>query len=110
MHSAPVAAAESHYIIVRGLPFSGSERDVVQLFNGFAIPAGGLTMCLNHAGRFNGEAIIRFATIEEATRALERNGAQVRAAPPGAGEMGGWVRRRCWRALIRPGAGSPAVR
>jgi hypothetical protein len=37
---------------------------------------------LNHAGRFNGEAIVRFASVEDAGRALERNGAQVRLAGP----------------------------
>jgi hypothetical protein len=69
--------APTQYIKCRGVPFSGTERDIVQLFHGIAIPPGGVTMCLNHAGRFNGEAIVRFASVEDAGRALERNGTQV---------------------------------
>jgi hypothetical protein len=72
--------APTQYIKCRGVPFSGTERDIVQLFNGITIPPGGITMCMNHAGRFNGEAIIRFASVEDAGRALLRNGTQVSIA------------------------------
>jgi hypothetical protein len=73
--------APTQYIKCRGVPFSGTERDIVQLFNTINIPPGGITMCMNHAGRFNGEAIIRFASVEDAGRALERNGTQVSSSP-----------------------------
>ena len=72
--------APTQYIKCRGVPFSGTERDIVQLFDGITIPPGGITMCMNHAGRFNGEAILRFASVEDAGRALERNGTQVSIA------------------------------
>ncbi|CAI5479761.1 unnamed protein product [Closterium sp. Yama58-4] len=65
--------ARSHVVRLRGLPFSATESDIKAFFDGLDIAPDGIVLQLNYQGRATGQAFVRFADAENATKALERN-------------------------------------
>ncbi|KAI7812926.1 G-rich sequence factor 1 [Triplophysa rosa] len=67
-------SSESDGVIrLRGLPFSCTEKDVIQFFSGLQIVEDGVTIILNRKGRNSGDAFVQFATKEMAGKAIERD-------------------------------------
>lgn len=67
-------SSESDGVVrLRGLPFSCTEKDIIQFFPGLKIVEDGVTVVLNRRGRNSGDAFVQFATKEMAEKALERN-------------------------------------
>ncbi|XP_056602841.1 G-rich sequence factor 1 [Triplophysa dalaica] len=67
-------SSESDGVIrLRGLPFSCTEKDVIQFFAGLEIVEDGVTIISNKKGRNSGDAFVQFATKEMADKALERD-------------------------------------
>ncbi|KAJ8398116.1 hypothetical protein AAFF_G00431930 [Aldrovandia affinis] len=55
---------------LRGLPYSCTEKDVIQFFPDLEIIAGGVTLVRNHRGRSSGNAYVEFVSQEMADKAL----------------------------------------
>lgn len=64
---------ESTVIRARGLPWQCTDQDVAKFFRGLNIEKGGVALCLSIQGRRNGEALVRFTTIEQRELALRRH-------------------------------------
>ncbi|CAM4539599.1 hypothetical protein PO909_025715 [Leuciscus waleckii] len=58
---------------LRGLPFSCTEKDIIQFFSGLDIVEDGVTIVLNRKGRNSGDAFVQFVTKEMAEKALKRD-------------------------------------
>ncbi|XP_041956682.1 G-rich sequence factor 1 [Alosa sapidissima] len=58
---------------LRGLPFSCTEKDIIQFFSGLDIVENGVTLVSNARGQSNGQAYVQFASQEMAAKALERD-------------------------------------
>ncbi|XP_056125994.1 G-rich sequence factor 1 [Rhinichthys klamathensis goyatoka] len=58
---------------LRGLPFSCTEKDIIQFFSGLDIVKDGVTIVLNRKGRNSGDAFVEFVTKEMAEKALKRD-------------------------------------
>ncbi|XP_067294431.1 G-rich sequence factor 1 [Pseudorasbora parva] len=58
---------------LRGLPFSCTEKDIIQFFSGLDIVEDGITIVLNRKGRNSGDAFVQFATKEIAEKALKKD-------------------------------------
>ncbi|XP_077087604.1 G-rich sequence factor 1 [Siphateles boraxobius] len=58
---------------LRGLPFSCTEKDIIQFFSGLDIVEDGITIVLNRKGRNSGDAFVQFVTKEMAEKALKRD-------------------------------------
>uniref|UniRef100_A0A8C2B924 G-rich RNA sequence binding factor 1 n=1 Tax=Cyprinus carpio TaxID=7962 RepID=A0A8C2B924_CYPCA len=58
---------------LRGLPFSCSEKDIIQFFSGLEIVEDGVTIVLDRKGRNSGDAFVQFATKEMAEEALKKD-------------------------------------
>ncbi|XP_030628942.1 G-rich sequence factor 1 [Chanos chanos] len=58
---------------LRGLPFSCTERDVIQFFSGLEIVKDGVTLVMDHRMRRSGDAFVQFASQEMAEEALKRD-------------------------------------
>ncbi|XP_051958968.1 G-rich sequence factor 1-like [Xyrauchen texanus] len=67
-------SSESDGVVrLRGLPFSCTEKDIIQFFSGLDIVEDGVTIVLNRKGRNSGDAFVQFATKEIAENALKKN-------------------------------------
>ncbi|CAF1164648.1 unnamed protein product [Rotaria sordida] len=64
---------ESTVIRARGLPWQCTDQDVAKFFRGLDIEKGGVALCLSSQGRRNGEALVRFSTVEHRELALRRH-------------------------------------
>ncbi|UJR20766.1 hypothetical protein I4U23_023883 [Adineta vaga] len=64
---------ESTVVRARGLPWQCTDQDVAKFFRGLDIEKGGVALCLSSQGRRNGEALVRFTTIEHREFALRRH-------------------------------------
>ncbi|XP_076856961.1 G-rich sequence factor 1 [Brachyhypopomus gauderio] len=60
-------------VLLRGLPFHCTEKEVIQFFSGLDIVKDGVTLVTGRRGRSSGEAYVQFATQEMADQALQRN-------------------------------------
>ncbi|CAM9272012.1 unnamed protein product, partial [Chrysoparadoxa australica] len=60
-------------IRMRGLPWSASERDIINFFSGLQLKSGGVHMVTNREGRASGDAYAVFETAEEAQKALAKD-------------------------------------
>lgn len=58
---------------LRGLPFSCSEKDIVQFFSGLEIVEDGVIIVLDRKGRNSGDAFVQFATKEMAEKAQKKD-------------------------------------
>uniref|UniRef100_A0A8C2G643 G-rich RNA sequence binding factor 1 n=1 Tax=Cyprinus carpio TaxID=7962 RepID=A0A8C2G643_CYPCA len=58
---------------LRGLPFSCTEKDIIQFFSGLEIVEDGVTIVLDKRGRNSGDAYVHFATKEMAEKALKKD-------------------------------------
>ncbi len=61
----------------RGLPYSASERDVKDFFEGCAIERDGVVICLGRDGRPNGDAFVRFKESVDCEKGLKRDREQM---------------------------------
>ncbi|CAF1600804.1 unnamed protein product, partial [Adineta ricciae] len=64
---------ESTVVRARGLPWQCTDQDVAKFFRGLNIEKGGVALCLSTQGRRNGEALVRFSTVEHRELALRRH-------------------------------------
>ncbi|CAF1230717.1 unnamed protein product [Adineta ricciae] len=64
---------ESTVVRARGLPWQCTDQDVAKFFRGLDIEKGGVALCLSSQGRRNGEALVRFVTVEHRELALRRH-------------------------------------
>uniref|UniRef100_A0A3Q2PGW2 G-rich RNA sequence binding factor 1 n=1 Tax=Fundulus heteroclitus TaxID=8078 RepID=A0A3Q2PGW2_FUNHE len=64
---------EDGVVLLRGLPFSSSEDDVVRFFSDLKIAEDGITIVTNSRGRNSGEAYVQFSSQAEADRALQKH-------------------------------------
>ncbi|RXN36223.1 G-rich sequence factor 1 [Labeo rohita] len=58
---------------LKGLPFSCTEKDIIQFFSGLEIVEDGVTIVLDRKGRNSGDAFVQFATKEMAELALKKD-------------------------------------
>uniref|UniRef100_A0A671LN32 G-rich RNA sequence binding factor 1 n=1 Tax=Sinocyclocheilus anshuiensis TaxID=1608454 RepID=A0A671LN32_9TELE len=58
---------------LRGLPFSCTEKDLIQFFSGLEIVEDGVTIVLDRRGRNSGDAFVQFATKGIAENALKKD-------------------------------------
>ncbi|XP_073695474.1 G-rich sequence factor 1 [Garra rufa] len=58
---------------LRGLPFSSTEKDIINFFSGLEIVEDGVTIVLDRKGRSSGDAFVQFATKEMAELALKKD-------------------------------------
>jgi len=58
---------------MRGMPFSATDHDIRDFFDGCSISPGGIVICLGQNGSANGEALVQFDDKESADQALERH-------------------------------------
>jgi RNA recognition motif-containing protein len=70
--AASQAGANSDDVIVRirGLPFGCSKEEIAHFFSGLMLAPNGITILTDHLGRANGQAFVRFATPDDADKAL----------------------------------------
>ncbi|RVE67755.1 hypothetical protein OJAV_G00084940 [Oryzias javanicus] len=64
---------EDGVVMLRGLPFSCSEDDVLLFFSGLDVVENGITMVTDGRGRNSGEAFVQFKSQEEAGKALQKH-------------------------------------
>ncbi|XP_075227568.1 epithelial splicing regulatory protein fusilli [Lycorma delicatula] len=57
----------------RGLPWQSSDQDIAKFFRGLNVAKGGVALCLSSQGRRNGEALVRFVSMEHRDMALKRH-------------------------------------
>uniref|UniRef100_A0A3Q0R5Z6 G-rich RNA sequence binding factor 1 n=1 Tax=Amphilophus citrinellus TaxID=61819 RepID=A0A3Q0R5Z6_AMPCI len=60
-------------VLLRGLPFTCTEVDIVHFFSGLEIMENGITMVTDSRGRKSGEAFVQFTSQEAADEALQRD-------------------------------------
>nr|XP_004555700.2 G-rich sequence factor 1 [Maylandia zebra] len=60
-------------VLLRGLPFTCTEDDIVHFFSGLEIMANGITMVTDSRGRKSGVAYVQFTSQEAADEALQRD-------------------------------------
>ncbi|XP_028269429.1 G-rich sequence factor 1 [Parambassis ranga] len=65
--------AQEGVVLLRGLPFSCTESDIVQFFSGLAVVENGITFVTNSRGRRSGQAYVQFSSQEAADEALQRD-------------------------------------
>ncbi|KAM9360997.1 G-rich sequence factor 1 [Symphorus nematophorus] len=65
--------ADDGVVLLRGLPFTCTEADIVQFFSGLDIVENGVTIVTDHAGRNSGQAFVQFSCQEAADEALQRD-------------------------------------
>ncbi|KAJ8424745.1 hypothetical protein Cgig2_013526 [Carnegiea gigantea] len=58
---------------LRGLPFSATEEDIVEFFNGFVLSKDSVHITFNADGRATGEAFVEFASAEDSEAAMEKD-------------------------------------
>lgn len=73
LKSAAPALAERGVVMLRGLPFSATEDDVINFFSGLDIKEQGVTMVTDFRGRHSGEAFVEFSSQRAADEALQRD-------------------------------------
>ncbi|KAM8885741.1 G-rich sequence factor 1 [Spinachia spinachia] len=74
LKEAPMASAESGGVVrITGLPYYYTKDDIVQFFSGLDIEENGITMVMDHKGRYSGEAFVEFSSQQAANEALQRN-------------------------------------
>eukprot|EP00013_Stygamoeba_regulata_P004937 CAMPEP_0177634854 /NCGR_PEP_ID=MMETSP0447-20121125/3585_1 /TAXON_ID=0 /ORGANISM="Stygamoeba regulata, Strain BSH-02190019" /LENGTH=408 /DNA_ID=CAMNT_0019136593 /DNA_START=30 /DNA_END=1257 /DNA_ORIENTATION=+ len=67
------AGVEESFVRMRGLPFSATEEDVVQFFQGLDITSNGVNILYNYQDKPTGECLVRFSTPQEVELAMERD-------------------------------------
>eukprot|EP00899_Mesostigma_viride_P005866 jgi/Mesvir1/15280/Mv06498-RA.1 len=67
------SSAATNVVRLRGLPWQATEKDVVEFFKGLAIPDGNVLLCLNFQGKPTGEAYVKFASVADASAALQKS-------------------------------------
>lgn len=60
-------------VMLRGIPFTCTEDDIIHFFSGLDIVENGITMVTDSRGRKTGEAFVQFTSQEEADEALQRD-------------------------------------
>lgn len=65
--------AEGGVVMLRGLPFSCTESDILHFFSGLDVKEDGVTMVTDYRGRQSGEAFVQFGCQEAADEALQRD-------------------------------------
>ncbi|MCO5559795.1 hypothetical protein L7F22_013399 [Adiantum nelumboides] len=63
----------SNVVRLRGLPFSATESEIEEFFQGLELGPDGIVICVNFQGRSSGQAYVQFASVEIADKALDRN-------------------------------------
>ncbi|XP_060099487.1 RNA-binding protein 12B isoform X2 [Heteronotia binoei] len=63
--------SDNLYVFIRGLPYSASEDDVLNFFSGLQVE--GVILLENAEGRRNGDGVVKFATPNDALKALEHD-------------------------------------
>eukprot|EP01087_Luapelamoeba_hula_P011645 TRINITY_DN3187_c0_g1_i1.p1 TRINITY_DN3187_c0_g1~~TRINITY_DN3187_c0_g1_i1.p1 ORF type:complete len:1507 (+),score=271.77 TRINITY_DN3187_c0_g1_i1:222-4742(+) len=58
---------------VKGLPWSATEEDIANFFDGLSIDEDGICIALDFEGRPTGDALVSFTTRADANRALDRH-------------------------------------
>ncbi|KAG7318313.1 hypothetical protein KOW79_018068 [Hemibagrus wyckioides] len=58
---------------IRGLPFTCTDKDIIQFFSGLSIVKDGVTLVMDRWGRSSGDAFVQFDTQEMANEALKRD-------------------------------------
>ncbi|XP_023813885.1 heterogeneous nuclear ribonucleoprotein H2 [Oryzias latipes] len=71
-HVAP-PAAEDGVVMLRGLPFSCTQDDILLFFSGLDVVENGITMVTDGRGRNSGEAFVQFTSQEVAGKALQKH-------------------------------------
>lgn len=64
---------DNHVVKARGLPWQATDEDIYRFFRGLNIARGGVALCLSQQGRRNGEALVRFDTVDHRDLALRRH-------------------------------------
>lgn len=67
------APPEDAVVLLRGLPYTSTEDNIVQFFSGLDIVENGITIVTNSRGRNSGQAFVQFSSQEAAKEALERD-------------------------------------
>jgi len=57
---------------MRGLPYTSSESDIVEFFDGYTIAPGGISRGKDRHGRASGEAWVTFVTAEDAREVVAK--------------------------------------
>uniref|UniRef100_A0A1A8KZS8 G-rich RNA sequence binding factor 1 n=1 Tax=Nothobranchius kuhntae TaxID=321403 RepID=A0A1A8KZS8_NOTKU len=65
--------ADNAVVLLRGLPFSCKEDDIINFFSGLDIAEGGITIVADNRGKNSGDAFVQFSSVEEANKALQRD-------------------------------------
>lgn len=60
-------------VMLRGIPFTCTENDIIHFFSGLDIVQNGITIVTDSRGRKSGEAFVQFTSQEEADEALQRD-------------------------------------
>ncbi|XP_062987014.1 RNA-binding protein 12B [Elgaria multicarinata webbii] len=58
------------YLFIRGMPYSATEEDVVTFFSGLQVEE---VILLKSNGKNNGDGVVKFATLSDAKKGLQRN-------------------------------------
>ena len=64
---------DNHVVKARGLPWQATDEDIYRFFRGLNVARGGVALCLSQQGRRNGEALVRFDTVEHRDLAIRRH-------------------------------------
>jgi hypothetical protein len=64
---------ESTVVRIRGLPWEASSEAIEDFFKGLDMVEGSAFLCRNHRGRTTGEGYVKFASVEEQAKALQRH-------------------------------------
>jgi len=60
-------------LLLRGLPYTATEKDICEFFSGLKIKEGGITFQKNSIGQSTGIATVTMDSIEEAKEAMKRH-------------------------------------
>uniref|UniRef100_A0A1A8FHN4 G-rich RNA sequence binding factor 1 n=1 Tax=Nothobranchius korthausae TaxID=1143690 RepID=A0A1A8FHN4_9TELE len=69
----PDTRVDDAVVLLRGLPFSCREDDIVNFFSGLDIAEGGITIVADNRGKNSGDAFVQFSSPEEADKALQKD-------------------------------------
>lgn len=67
------APLEDAVVLIRGLPYTSTEDNIVQFFSGLEILENGITIVTDFRGRNSGQAFVQFSSQQAAKEALERD-------------------------------------